>query len=122
MIYKPNEVIFREGIHNHEGDTVPGDTSLTFDLETFFASNGTCPDKNEHALYYIDTKVVNDGDGKSISSERKAKDQTIVVLYKGDKPVSVDYRYVANAPKITIDTENYGLKFDSLFSVYRRLD
>ena len=55
MIYKPNEVIFREGIHNHEGDTVSGETSSTFELNTFFASNGTCPDKNEHALYYIDT-------------------------------------------------------------------
>lgn len=119
--YQPNEVVFREGIHTHTGDSdiSTGSENTNFPLEEFFSTSGSCPDKNEHALYYIDTEVVNSGDGKSISAETNAKKQPIVVLFKGDKPVSVDYRYVANAPKISID--DYGLKFDNLFSLYRRL-
>ena len=117
MSYEPNEVIFREGVHNHSGDENPdGGYISSFSLGNFFSSSGDCPDKNPHALYFIDTKVTNGGDGISIT-EAKATTLPIVVLYKGDKPVSVDYRYIANAPKITI--EDYGLNLDKLFSLYR---
>ena len=38
-------------------------------------------------------------------------------MFKGDRPISVDYKYVANAPKVKVN-EVYDIEFDALLSTY----
>ena len=115
--YQPNEVVFREGYHNHKGNN--WEETGTYELENFLSENGDLPDKDPHALYFLDTTVINTGDGSNLD-EDEAKNRTAVVLFKGDKPVSVDYKYILNPPKIKV--EDYGLCFESLFSQYKRTE
>lgn len=113
--YQPNEVVFREGYHNHKGNN--WEESGTYELENFLNENGDLPDKDPHALYFLDTTVINTGDGSNLD-EDEAKNRAAVVLFKGDKPVSVDYKYILNPPKISV--YDYGIHFESLFSLYQR--
>lgn len=115
--YQPNEVVFREGYHNHKGNN--WEESGKYDLKDFLSDESDLPDKDAHALYFLDTKVINDGDGSNLSDEQ-AKDREVVALFKGDKPISVDYKYVLNPPKVSI--KDYGIHFESLFSTYQRSD
>ena len=130
--YQPGEVIFREGYHNHkvgpddEGKYEKG----TYELGGFLnETSDVVP--NDHDLYFLDTTVSNgNNDGYSVgsygkntsgntikfNSSSKMKNRPVMVLYKGDKPVSVAYKYIAGAPKIEV--KDYGLTFDSLFSLY----
>lgn len=122
--YQPGEVIFREGYHNHKVG-IEGDEKQeqgVYSLENFLATNGDLPLKDDHALYFLDTTVVSDGDGDTTKmiTDNMAKNREVVVLFKGEKPVSVDYKYVSNAPKIAI--KDYGLDFGYLFSGYKKIE
>ena len=120
--YQPNEVIFREGWRVHqdlsEGDQHWTESGEKYQLKDFFAIDGDVPDKGDHDLYFLDTTVKNSGDGDNSTSNAKAQTREVVALFKSDKPVSVDYKYIMNAPKIKV--KDYGLHFESLFSLYAR--
>ena len=122
LYYQPNEVVFREAAHNHEGDTyptqfdeqgnpIPGDV---ISLKQFISQTGGVADKNEHHLYFVETRVCDERVGDNLST---GKSTPIVVMFKGNRPVSVDYKYVANAPKVKVN-ESYDIEFDALFSSY----
>lgn len=115
--YRPNEVIFREGFHNHNTANY-NEGEEEYPLSNFFSANGDCPDRDPHTLYFLDTKLTGESDYNTSfdMNETTAQQSEVVVLFKGQKPVSVDYKYVVNAPKVAID--DYGLKFDKLFSKY----
>ncbi len=119
--YQPGEVVFREGEHNHkvgkEGQEVY--EQGVYSLENFLSPNSDVI-HDDHDLYFLDTTVVSNGDGDTsrMSSDNQAKEREIIVLFKGDKPVSVDYKYVSNAPKIAV--MDYGLDFGYLFSGYKK--
>ena len=114
--YQPNEVVFREGRHNHKGSGWE-ESGSNYDLENFLSENSDLPDKDDHSLFFLDTTVVNRGDGSDLGEE-DAKNREAIALFKADKPVSVDYKYILNPPIIYI--EDYGLHFESLFSLYQR--
>ena len=123
LYYQPNEVVFREGNHGHDGDDYPTEfdengqiiEKKSVTLQNFIQSTGDLPDKNDHHLYFVDTSVQTNRSKNDNSSS--AKNTEIVVLFKGKKPVSVDYRYIANAPKVTVNESN-DLQFDMLLSKY----
>lgn len=123
--YQPNEVVFREGWRVHQGisevDQSWTENGEKYKLKNFFAPNGDVPDKGDHDLYFLDTTVKNSGDGDEsayATDDEQAPKREVVALFKSDKPVSVDYKYVMNAPKISV--KDYGLHFESLFSLYAR--
>ena len=113
--YQPNEVVFREGYHNHKGNG--WEESGKYELENFLAETGDMPYKNDHDLFFLDTTVCNTGDGQNLESI-EAMQRPAVALFKADKPVSVDYKYILNPPKISV--QDYGIHFESLFSLYQR--
>ena len=114
--YQPNEVIFREGYHNHKTDSWE-ETGGEYDLSNFLGHNSDLPDKDDHDVFFLDTTVTNLGDGENLE-DRAAQKREVVVIFKGDKPVSVDYKYIINPPKISV--KDFGLHFESLFSGYER--
>lgn len=116
--YQPNEVVFREGYHNHRSDSWE-ETGGKYDLENFLGENSDLPDKSDHDVFFLDTTVVNTGEGENLADE-EARKREAIALFKGDKPVSVDYKYILNPPKIYV--QDFGLHFESLFSGYKRLE
>lgn len=114
--YQPNEVIFREGYHNHKTDSWE-ETGGEYDLSNFLGPNSDLPDKDDHDVFFLDTTVKNLGDGENLE-DGAAQKREVVVIFKGDKPVSVDYKYIINPPKISV--QDFGLHFESLLSGYER--
>lgn len=114
--YQPNEVVFREGYHNHRTQDWE-ETGGKYDLDHFLGEDSDLPDKSDHDVFFLDTTVINNGDGENLPEE-EAKNREVIALFKGNKPISVDYKYILNPPKIRI--EDFGLVFDSLFSMYQR--
>lgn len=114
--YQPNEVVFREGHHDHRSDSWE-ETGGKYKLDKFLGENSDLPDKNDHDVFFLDTTVCNTGDGENLPDIEATKREAIA-LFKGDKPISVDYKYILNPPKIYV--KDFGLHFESLFSMYQR--
>lgn len=52
--YQPNEVVFREGYHNHAGKGWK-ETGGLYDLEHFLGEGSDLPFKDDHDVFFLDT-------------------------------------------------------------------